>query len=314
MVGSPASGPIGTGHQDFRAGTGPALSRRVRQVTEGNAPERQWPDSLPKEAYHGLAGDFVRTIEPHTESDPVALYLQFLVFFGSVIGRSAHFVVEETRHCLNLFAVLVGATSKGRKGTALDHVRRLYEAVDPAWTGARIQSGLSSGEGLIWAVRDPTPQDPGVSDKRLMVIESEFASPLKMLTRDGNVLSPTVRQSWDSGELRILTKNSPAVATGAHISIVGHISADELRSELRSSSASNGFGNRFQWACVKRSKRLPEGGRVDRQRLDPLIARLQQAVAHARRTGEVRRDDEAGELWTRSMAICPTAGPVCTAA
>ena len=266
-------------------------------MIEGSTPERQWPDDLPEEAYHGLAGDFVRVIEPQTESDPVALLLQFLVFFGNVIGRSAHFVVEETMHCLNLFAVLVGATSKGRKGTALDHVKRLYETVDPVWRNSRIQSGLSSGEGLIWAVRDAMPQDPGIHDKRLLVIESEFAALLSMLVREGNVVSPTIRQAWDSGELRILTKNSPALATGAHISIVGHISAEELRSKLDSSSASNGFGNRFQWACVKRSKSLPEGGSVDRTKLDPLIGRLQQVVVHSRQTGEVRRDAGAGELW-----------------
>ncbi len=34
--------------------------------------ERPWP-AMDQEAYHGLAGDVVRTIEPHTEADPVAI-------------------------------------------------------------------------------------------------------------------------------------------------------------------------------------------------------------------------------------------------
>jgi hypothetical protein len=41
-----------------------------------------WP-VMDKTAYHGLAGDFVRTVEPHTESDPAGLLIQFLVAFGA---------------------------------------------------------------------------------------------------------------------------------------------------------------------------------------------------------------------------------------
>ena len=40
-------------------------------------------------------------------------------------------------------------------------------------------AGLASGEGLIWAVRDPHGPDPGAADKRLLVIEPEFASVLR---------------------------------------------------------------------------------------------------------------------------------------
>ncbi len=32
-----------------------------------------WPEPLADEAFYGLAGDIVRTIEPHTEADPAAL-------------------------------------------------------------------------------------------------------------------------------------------------------------------------------------------------------------------------------------------------
>jgi hypothetical protein len=62
---------------------------------------------------------------------------------------------------------------------------------------------LSSGEGLLHAVRDPiigrkkkssgteieSVEDPGVIVKRLLIIETEFASPLKMFQREGNTLS-----------------------------------------------------------------------------------------------------------------------------
>jgi hypothetical protein len=44
--------------------------------------EPEWPEPLDAEAYYGLAGEMVKVIEPHTESDPAALLLQILVGFG----------------------------------------------------------------------------------------------------------------------------------------------------------------------------------------------------------------------------------------
>ena len=67
--------------------------------------------------------------------------------------------------------------------------------------------------------------DAGVSDKRLLVVEEEFSGTLKVAGREGNSLSMQVRQGFDSGNLRVLTRISPLRATGAHISIVGHTTA-----------------------------------------------------------------------------------------
>src|SRR5205823_2415002 len=143
----------------------------------------------------------------------------------------------------------------------------------------RITTGLSSGEGLIWAVRDPGGKDAhgepdaGVNEKRRIVLDGEFASTLKMLGRQGNTLSPVIRNAWDSGDLRILTKNSPAQASGAHISIIGHITREELRRELTATEQANGFANRFLWCCAKRSKHLPDGGDLHDADLRSLVDR-----------------------------------------
>jgi hypothetical protein len=48
--------------------------------------ERVWPQ-MADAAFGGLVGDIVRQIEPHTESDPVALLLNFLTMFGNIIGK-----------------------------------------------------------------------------------------------------------------------------------------------------------------------------------------------------------------------------------
>src|SRR5437868_8277039 len=93
-----------------------------------------WPDPLAPAAFHGLAGEIVRTIEPHSEADPAALLVQVLVAFGSAAGRSAYVAVEADRHYPNLFVVLVGPTAKGRKGTSWGHVRRLFALAASDWT------------------------------------------------------------------------------------------------------------------------------------------------------------------------------------
>ena len=267
------------------------------ESTKAAKPSPPWPtpNSL---MFHGIAGEFVRLVGPQSEADLVALLLQFLTAFGNALGRQAFFMVEGAQHCLNLFCLVVAETSKGRKGTSWQHVQNGVQIADPEWRKKCISSGLSSGEGLIWVVRDPIDtggkRDAGVKDKRLLVVEPEFASALRVMKRDGSTLSAIVRKAWDDGKLTSLTKNSLAQATDAHISVIGHITSDELRRELNRTEIANGFVNRFLLICAKRSKILPEGGNVDRDELTKLGQRLK---ALLQPYGELRRDEAARAHW-----------------
>src|SRR5262249_54497375 len=111
------------------------------QVEDARSVPNTWP-VLRRDALHGLAGDIVYALEPHTEADPAALLVQFLVAFGNAIGRCPHFCVEGDEHHTNLSAVMVGRTSKGRKGTSWGRVRQFYTQADSAWTKGREVSGL----------------------------------------------------------------------------------------------------------------------------------------------------------------------------
>jgi hypothetical protein len=139
--------------------------------------------------------------------------------------------------------------------------------------------------------------DPGVSDKRLLIVEPEFANVLRMVERQGNSLSAVLRQAWECGDLGTLTKNSPTRATGAHVSLIGHCTAEELRRYLSTTEMANGFANRILWSCWRRSKELPEGGRPDEGALADLASRLAEALAFARGMKEMGRDEEAREVW-----------------
>lgn len=276
-----------------------------------------WPALPDPLAYHGLVGEIVRAIEPHTEADPAALLVQLLVMFGNAVGRGPHCVIEAARHGLNEFAVVVGESANGRKGTSFNHVRRLFEQPAPDWTADRIMGGLSSGEGLIFNVRDPGPEpteknktaDPGVLDKRLMVVEPEFANVLRVANRQTNTISVVIRNAWDAVTLRTMTRNNALKATDAHISILAHITPEELRRELTDISMLNGFGNRFLFVAAKRWKLKPFGGQLPVGDLERLQGAVAAALDHARTLDRLDMDAAACRLWEQTYEALTTAPP-----
>jgi hypothetical protein len=272
----------------------PSTNGRVpAEVAEPPIPDPvPWPEPPGKEAFHGLAGDFVRLIDPETESDPVALLVQFLCAFGNVVGRHTWQTVGQKRHYCNLFVALVGPTGHGRKGTALDWVRGCYLQADPTWDGKCVLGGLSSGEGLINAVRDG---DDASRDKRLLAIEEEFASVLRAGGRDGSILTHILRKAWDGGMLATMTRHNPVQATGAHVSLIGHVTKQELTSTLTSVDTANGVANRFLWIAVRRSKLLPEGG--DSVDLCDIVHELKLSIRAAAFRNRLIRSKECRELW-----------------
>ena len=292
----------------------PRPSLPTRQ-DEGSVPVavRSWPEPMAAPALRGLAGEFIDAVLPHSEADPAALLVQLLAALGCTIGRGPHFVAEADKHYTILFAVLVGETSKARKGTSWGRVRAILERSEIA----REETGLSSGEGLIWAIRDPIEktqpikedgrvidyqpviEDQGVADKRLQVYEPEYAQILKVMTREGNTLSPVLRNGWDGRDLGSLTKSSTAKATAPHISVIGHITRDEVLRFMDRTEVANGFGNRFLWVSVRRSKALPEGGSLSEAEIDRLSSRLKDVIGFARGVGLMARDEAARRYWAR---------------
>jgi hypothetical protein len=278
-----------------------------------------WP-AIDDAAFYGVVGDIVRNISPHSEADPAALLIQTLAMAGNVIGREPYYQVESDRHRSNLFAVLVGDSAKARKGTSQGRIRSLLKVADETWTDNRIKGGLSSGEGFIEAVRDPIEKydikekrsevvDAGITDKRLMIVEPEFAGAISVLERSGNTLSPLIRRSWDGDKLATLTRSSPLSATGAHISIIGHITVDELRARISRTEMGNGFANRFLFVLVRRSKELPFGGELTDSTILHLGDLLKSAIDNAKMVGRMGLSDGARKKWAEMYHVLSAAQP-----
>jgi hypothetical protein len=292
------------------------------------ASEQPPPDSLPpppaplrEAAFHGLAGKFVKLVGPRTEADPAATLVQFLLAFGNACGRGPGFQVESDVHGTNEFVAIVGKTGRaGRKGSAWGHVRRIMELADIEWAKHCIRSGIASGEGLIHAVRDPLvvrrkartkeerdradedgrieeEVDPGVDEKRLLVVQGELAQVLRVMQREGNTVSPILRDLWDHGNAGGLAKHQPEQTTGSMVSVIGHITPREQSRELTEVEAANGFGNRWLWVFARRSKRLPRGGHVDEDAMVELANEINKSLRFARDQGMLGMTDDAWNAW-----------------
>ncbi len=265
----------------------------------------EWP-TLGPEALYGLPGDVVNTILPHTEADPAALLVQLLTAFGNIVGRGPYFEVEGSKHFTKLFSTLVGDSSKSRKGTSWSRIEQVLRYAVPDWLSDNISNGIGSGPVVVHLVRDPCFKkdengetviaDPGVKDKRLLIQEGELANILKVAGKDTSTLSPVLRDAWDDKKLRNTVKGSPAASTGSHISIVGHITQNELRQTLTKVDMHNGFGNRFLWTCVRRSKKLPHGGNPSDSDIKKLGELVAGAAVNATHLGQIKRDTKANAL------------------
>jgi hypothetical protein len=142
----------------------PEEDAHTQESVEETTTEPEFPAPLEPEAFYGLAGEFVRLVSPHTEADETALLAHFLVYFGNAVGRGPFFRVGAARHTAAENVAFVGVTGSGRKGTAEHETRRPFLLAEDPWV-ARIMPGLSSGEGLIHAVRDPLEKREPIREK-----------------------------------------------------------------------------------------------------------------------------------------------------
>jgi Protein of unknown function (DUF3987) len=283
---------------------------RVKPQMESDA--NPWP-TLSDKALPGIVGDIVRAACKTSEADPAAVLGSVLVWFGASFGAQPHVMVGDTQHFSRLFCFKVGASARARKGTSEDPVKRVFRAAEALILAEGIvclplevtPGPLSTGEGLVRAVRDPSenkdndgsPGDPGVSDKRLLVIEAELGAPLRAAQREGNTLSAILRMAWDSGDIAPLTKSNRIKTSGAHISIIGHITHEELTQVLRTSEVWNGFANRVLWFCVKRAKRVPFPEPIPPETIETLARSVREVLDKSGGVGRIEWSPEAKEQW-----------------
>lgn len=269
--------------------------------THRNAPQ---PDPI---CLYGLVGDVARAGSEGTETNAHAIAANFMAYLSCAIGRGVYLPIGNTRHHTRLFCLHIGRSGRGRKGDAVSLVLRIdaaLRAIDDAFVPQVHRGGLSTREGLAALIHDGYRQGrhdvPAIEDKRLWVVESEFANVLHQGRRDGNTLSAALRDCWDGIDLKPATKSNRVYASDPHVCLSGAISPSELRGLMSAREMSNGFANRFLMIWAERSRMLPFPKETPQSVVEHLARRTLEVLAFVR----AARHDEREHL---KMELSPQA-------
>ena len=262
---------------------------------------------LSEEGYQGFVGEFVKDMGPFTEATDACIIGQLLPAVGMMFGPRCH-VWGGCEQPARINVAIVGPTSSGRKGTGLVPTDLLMkETDDDLWDNQR-KTGLSSGEGLIASVADIKHRDKDsnqkieIVEKRVLVVEPEFAKVMAQTKREGNILSPILRESYDSGNLSVMTRD-PLHARNAHICIIGHITPEELKKRFSEIEMCNGFGNRFLWFYVKSEKLLPCAKRIPTKIIQGYAKRLRAIILFTSKHNRIVLSKEATIFYKKVYPI-----------
>ena len=262
----------------------------------------------------GIVGEVAQAAaQANKEVNPYAAALTVITVMAAGVGRGAFLQIGDSRHHARVFALHVGRSGRGRKGTASELMKLIMGAMNERHPDVELQShtgGLSSREGLVLKIHDGYESGkniiPAIEDKRLMIIESEFSNVLAQTSREGNTLSAALRDAWDGSSIKPAIKTNPVYASHPHINILGHITPTELLEKMKANELSNGFANRFMmiWAEQAGLDAFPTYTR--REVIDGFADRMAEILRFAGADRWVDRDvkrvtftDEARAMYAR---------------
>lgn len=230
---------------------------------------------------YGLIGEVARAGSYGTETNPYAIAANLMAYLSCAIGRGPYLPIGDTWHHARLYVLHIGRSGRGRKGDALSLVMRMDQALrelNKAYAPQIHRGGLSSREGLVALMHDGFRQGkqevPPIDDKRLWVVESEFANVLHQGRRNGNTLSAALRDCWDGVSLKPATKTNRLYASAPHVCLSGAISPSELLSLMRQRELTNGFANRFLMIWAERQQISPFPKATPQEAVNTLAQRL----------------------------------------
>jgi hypothetical protein len=260
--------------------------------------------------FYGLVGDVARAAAEGTEVNPVSAAAALMSFLSTNVGRDVYLPVGNVWHHARLFTCHVGRSGRGGKGDAVGLVNRIRRRVEEVYAGTLGQShtgGLSTREGLALLIhdgyKDGKTEIPPIDDKRLWVVESEFANVLHQGKRDGNTLSAALRDAWDGVSIRPAIKSSRVWASRPHIGLHCCITPGELLNLLESRDLSNGFANRFLFVWAESTGTVPFPAPTDRAIVNTLADRVVDVVNFARGKYPAERDSRRMSLSQEAADI-----------
>jgi len=235
--------------------------------------------------FYGMVGEVARIAATGTEINPVAAAMVYLSFLGANVGRDTFLFINNTYHHPRLFTLHIGRSGRGGKGDSqqlTQRIRKRIEERDSSLLGHTHTGGLSSREGLAALIHDGHGETPAIVDKRLWVIESEFANVLHQSKREGNTLSTALRDAWDGGDIKPATKSKPIGVSNPHIGIHANITPAEFNSLLNAREMSNGFANRLLMIWAENIGSVPFPTPTPERLIDELASKTMDIIHFAK--------------------------------
>jgi hypothetical protein len=268
---------------------------------------------ISEECFYGIAGTLANESAPEVGVSREAVLFQFLIFIGNMCEHKFYFNLGGSKLYLNDYLLIVGETSKAKKGTSLKTVKYFIEKINSDYYKLCIRTGVNSGEGLVNSVRDKviskeknkkgeeveTILDEGGKSKIALFIEPEFSRLMKSGKRDGNTATEILRQAWDGDYLEVVVKKDSCSSSDHHISMIGHITQNEFEFLNSNVDSTNGYLNRFLFCRIFNGSPVPLPISFDKLSFD-FMPELHSAMAFIKNTEieELALEEDAKELWT----------------
>ncbi|MFC7719709.1 DUF3987 domain-containing protein [Nonomuraea recticatena] len=270
------------------------------------------PDEI---IYRGIIGDAVRLIDPHTEADPAAVFASGLTYFSQAVGPRPYVKQGGLKHPLILWALIVGNSSKGKKGESRRSIHSLFRQAFEEYfedddspfmmdgipqSGATLvrtlaeQQEIATEELCVWDRPDGFP---------VLAFDEEWATVMQATKKD-KPLATYLRKLWE-GKNKIshrISQNGKTVRATIdkpHMCILGHITPEEMRLTLGQADIAGGTINRFLCFASEKSKKLPFGGGLDEKEQAKFALRLRRFIERGQRVAAVEMTAEAAKYWVQ---------------
>ena len=249
-------------------------------------------------------GRTVKRLEPYSEANSLALLVQLMAVFVNVVGRNTYWCLSSVPKRLRIFALIIGPSAAGGKGTSYSLISYIMKKVAPDWHDNCRGSGVSSGEGIIHKIKDTGDPD---QEKRLMVVEPEFSQILTAGKREGSTVSQIIRKAFDEDEFEII-KTEPIKSTNSHVGFLGQITPSETVKYTTRNDAESGLMNRFLFVDCIRTKYLPIPERIPEETERLIVEDLKRHIDFSKDLGEIGITPAGKEFWSiayRDLATRP---------
>lgn len=246
----------------------------------------------PERLYGWPLGQTVKVFMKYTEAHPMAVYLSLLSLLGIHLANGPYMLVSNERVNTNLYTLIVGDSSVGKKGTSWSNAMLLCSKTP---LESYVIRSVDSGEGLIRLLDNENPRE---NPKKNLVYLDEFGALLRKSKNESSTLLTNLRTAWASAPLENRTKSSDSIrADNYRLGIVGHITPGELSRLITRDDIDGGTLNRFMVCHSHYSKLLPDGGNLPHDLREQLTTQVLQVVELAQKVKRVKRDEEANKLW-----------------